>query len=606
MSTPFFYSYKFIKSRMFDHNLIQRIQQANDIVEIISEHVSLHKKGKELVSLCPFHDDHSPSMYVSPVKQIFKCFACGAGGDVFKFVQMRENLSFTQAVERLGERAGIEVKNNFSRNKASKREQGDDVDPNRIAGANKWAKDLFVENLQNAEVGKAAREYTAQRQINQESIDKWMIGLASVDNDLVGRAIEQKGPLDILKKAGLVTAGQTDKFVNRLMFPIADVSGRIIGFGGRTLDGSGAKYINSPATVLFDKSNSVYGLFQARHEIVKQDVVVVVEGYTDCIMAHQAGCCNVVATLGTSFTEGHVRQLKRFARKIVLLFDSDLAGQKAADRAVDICLNQRVDIKVASIGEGKDPCDFIVARGREGFLQLMADAEDAFEFKWKRLKESMAKDDTVSAKSEAIENYLSSAAKAVASGNVSAIEKGVIVNKLAGVVGLGAGELNSELNRLLGRLKKSESYAVKNSFVRKDESFEGLAKSSQREIVEVLLNEPSLISVVESKLSLQDFDVESFRIIMEKILQLSEQNGDIDVSQILSRIESIEMGSLVVDLADKGCRKGNYSARLNAAVEVLADIRAASRDQGLSGAKTEDVLRSFSKKKSDRRNIGLV
>ena len=323
-------------------------------------------------------------------------------------------------------------------------------------------------------------------------------------------------------------------------------------------------------------------------------------------MAHQAGCCNVVATLGTSFTEGHVRQLKRFARKIVLLFDSDLAGQKAADRAVDICLNQRVDIKVASVGEGKDPCDFIIARGREGFLQLMADAEDAFEFKWKRLKESMAKDDTVSAKSEAIENYLSSAAKAVASGNVSAIEKGVIVNKLAGVVGLGAGELNSELNRLLGRLKKSESYAVKNSFVRKDESFEGLAKSSQREIVEVLLNEPSLISVVESKLSLQDFDVESFRIIMEKILQLSEQNGDIDVSQILSRIESIEMGSLVVDLADKGCRKGNYSARLNAAVEVLADIRAASRDQGLSGAKTEDVLRSFSKKKSDRRNIGLV
>ena len=169
-----------------------------------------------------------------------------------------------------------------------------------------------------------------------------------------------------------------DKFVNRLMFPIADASGRIIGFGGRTLDGTGAKYVNSPTTALFDKSNCLYGLNNARDQINSSETAVVVEGYTDCIMPHQFGCTNVIATLGTSFTTGHARILKRHAKKIVLIFDSDTAGLEAANRALEICLAQKIDIKIASVPQGKDPCDFVLAAGKEAFEKLIDDCRRCF------------------------------------------------------------------------------------------------------------------------------------------------------------------------------------------------------------------------------------
>ncbi len=178
-------------------------------------------------------------------------------------------------------------------------------------------------------------------------------------------------PLKLLEQAGLLVGQNTDKFVNRLMFTITDVTGRVIGFGGRTLDGTGAKYVNSPTTVLFDKSNTLYGLEQARHEIVSTGTAVVVEGYTDCIMPHQFGCKNVVATLGTSFTTGHGRILRRYAKKVILIYDNDVAGIEAANRALDVCLSQKIDIKIASIPEGKDPCDFILAAGKEAFERLI-------------------------------------------------------------------------------------------------------------------------------------------------------------------------------------------------------------------------------------------
>jgi DNA primase len=366
---------------MFDNSIVLQVQQANDIVDVISEHVSLKKKGREMVGLCPFHDDHKPSMNVNPVKQIFKCFACGAGGDVFKFIQMRESLTFPQAIERLAERANIQIKPR-QKTKRAPSEEGqqsepiENVDPNRLAKANSWAAKYFQHNLKDGKLGKFARDYLAGRQISPESIEKWQLGLAIDSPDgLINEAKAKKAPLKLLAQAGLITAQNQDKFVNRLMFTITDVTGRVIGFGGRTLDNNGAKYINSPTTVLFDKSNSLYGLEQARHEIVTTGTAVVVEGYTDCIMAHQFGCGNVVATLGTSLTAGHGRILRRFAKKVVLVFDSDVAGIEAANRALDVCLAQRIDIKLAFVSEGKDPCDFLlVARslspGRLTFLSL--------------------------------------------------------------------------------------------------------------------------------------------------------------------------------------------------------------------------------------------
>ena len=377
----------------FNASIVSQIQQANDIVDLISEHVSLTKKGREMVALCPFHEDHRPSMYVSPAKQIFKCFACGAGGDVFKFVQMRENLTFPQAVERLAERVGIKLEERRPRTQSRDEDPG--IDPNTLAKVNEWAAKVFEANLQDESKGVEARAYIAERKIDPEIAKKWRLGLAASDNDILNLAKAKKASLQLLSAAGLLTGGGThlaDKFAKRLMFTITDVSGRVIAFGGRTLDGEGAKYINSPTTPLFDKSNCLYGLEHARRDIVSSGVAVVVEGYTDCMMAHQFGCRNVVATLGTSFTAGHARMLRRYANRAVLIYDSDVAGVEAANRAMEVCLSQRVDIKIASVPQGKDPCDFLLAAGREAFEKLISEALDVFEFKWGRLSESLSAD----------------------------------------------------------------------------------------------------------------------------------------------------------------------------------------------------------------------
>ncbi|GAG51960.1 unnamed protein product, partial [marine sediment metagenome] len=231
-------------------------------------------------------------MNVSSVKQIFKCFACGAGGDVFKFVQMRENLTFPQAIQRLAERAGIKLKpTRRAKDKGQTQEPSEDIDPNKLAKVNAWAAKYFQQNLHDEKKGKQTRDYIAQRQITSQSVKEYQLGLAiDSPDDLLRTAKAKKIPTKLLEQAGLITAQHQDKFINRLMFSITDVTGRVIGFGGRTLDETGAKYINSPTTPLFDKSNSLYGLEQARHQIVSTGTAVVVEGYTDCIMAHQFGC----------------------------------------------------------------------------------------------------------------------------------------------------------------------------------------------------------------------------------------------------------------------------------------------------------------------------
>ena len=444
---------------VFDQTIIYQVQQANDIVDVISEHVGLKKKGREMVGLCSFHDDHRPSMYVNSTKQIFKCFACGAGGSVFTFVQMRENLTFPQAIQRLAERAGIKLKP--ARTAKDKSQQSADVNPNELAKVNAWATKYFQQNLHDQKKGEHTRDYIAERKITPESIKKWQLGLAVSQNDLLRAAKAKNIPGKLLQHAGLVvtqTGSLGDKFVNRLMFPITDVTGRVIGFGGRTLDETGAKYINSPATALFDKSNALYGLQHARLQIASTGVAVVVEGYTDCIMAHQFGCSNVVASLGTSFTAGQARILRRYAKKVVLIFDSDTAGIEAANRAMEVCVSQRIDIKLASVPQAKDPCDFLLSAGKQRFEQLVAEAVGVFQFKWNRLIESFSTGDTFVDHKAAVQEFLQAIATAVWAGNVSAIDRGLIVNRLSKIIGTGTKEINAELGRRIARVAKTASY----------------------------------------------------------------------------------------------------------------------------------------------------
>jgi DNA primase len=575
---------------MYDYAAINRVQQANDIVDVVGEHVSLKKKGRELVGLCPFHEDHKPSMNVNPVKQIFKCFACGAGGDVLKFVQMREGLTFPQAVERLAERAGIQLKP-VRRAAPQTPGQPDDIDPNLLARANKWAAQFFQQCLSDPEKGQHAREYLAGRGISQESIAKWRLGLAPNASDaLAGKAAQQKIPTQLLQQAGLTTASNQDKFVNRLMFTITDVTGRVIAFGGRTLNDTGAKYINSPTTPLFDKSNTLFGLEQARHQIVATGTAIVVEGYTDVILPHQYGCTNVVATLGTSFTAGHGRILRRYAKKVVLLFDSDTAGMAAANRALEVCLSQHLDIKLAFVPQGKDPCDFVLAAGKEGFDQVIEQATDVLQYKWDRLHERLAADDTLASRKAAVEEFLQAVAIGFGSNNIPVLERGLIVNKLAKMIGLGEAEIRKELDRRI----KPASPPVRtdgraSGTLQTTDWGQGFYAYAQRDIIEVLLNEPGLYHSVGQSISQDLFDVPALAQVASILLDVVQSDEDFSLSRVLARAESVEIGERIVELQRVGEKKGNYHSRLTDALEALR------RRQGRPGdVRTNDAALSTS------------
>lgn len=597
---------------IFDYADITKVQQANDIVDVVSEHVSLKKNGREMVGLCPFHEDHKPSMNVSPTKQIFKCFACGAGGDVLKFVQMRESLTFPQAVERLAERAGIQLERVRSApgGQPQRPSAADDVDPNLLARLNGWAAEFFKRSLDDPQKGATARDYLAARQIAPQSIDKWRLGVGPNASDALAQAaVARKIPPQLLQKGGLTAANGQDRYVNRLMFPITDVTGRVIGFGGRTLGDTGAKYINSPATPLFDKSNTLYGLEQARHQIVSSGTAVVVEGYTDVIMAHQFGCTNVVATLGTSFTTGHGRILRRYAKRVVLVFDSDTAGMEAANRALEVCLSQKLDIKLGFVPEGKDPCEFLLAAGKEAFDRVVEQATDVLQFKWDRLTEAFKSDDSLAGRRAVLNELLQAVAIGLASSNLSPIDSGLIVNRLSKIIGLPAREINADLGRRMGRVARAgQSEADRSGGDRAIDWGQGLYAAAQREVLEVLINEPGLYGTREQEITESLFDVPVLRAAAGVLVETLKAGGDISLNAVLARTESVPVAECLVELQRIGQEKGNYHSRLGDALEVLSRRRdppgMAASSGGDGGALSVEAGRA-SLPRQNRHSLGM-
>ncbi|MHC4187521.1 MAG: DNA primase [Planctomycetota bacterium] len=593
----------------YDNTLIYQIQQANDIVDLVSEHVNLSRKGREMVGLCPFHDDHRPSMYVNSTKQIFKCFACGAGGDVFKFVQMRENLTFGQAIERLAQRAGIKLPTP-KRTKEQGERLIEDVDPNQLAKVNAWAVKHFQKNLFKTELGKSTLKYLQQRQISNEDVKQWQIGLAlESGNELVRASKSSKVPGELLKPAGLVVqqGGKLiDKFVKRLMFVITDVTGRVIGFGGRILEGEGAKYINSPTTPLFDKSTSLYGLQFARESISSKGLAVVVEGYTDCIMAHAKGCTNVVATLGTSFTNGHARLLRRYAKTVVLVFDGDIAGTEAANRAMEVCLSEHIDIKLATVPDGKDPCEFLVSFGKDAFEALVEGAEEVFEYKWNRLSEQFKADDTLRGRKQAMDEFLQTLSVTIQAYPKAVTDRGLIVNRLSSLLGLESKQINAELDRRLRRTPRPAIVHSENQKAAKVVTGSGLQVQAQREILEVLLNEPNLFERLEEKITIDFFDEPILRRAAEVVYSTLKEEPGAGPSQIMARVESLEAGSLLAELAQTGQEKGNFEKRFDEAAAVLLRQRKRSEIQAIEDK--DKYLKRLADEAEDenRHSLGMI
>lgn len=566
-----------VKMPVFNDRILEDIRNAprNSIEEVIAEHLRLDRKGKDYVGLCPFHSDTRPSMYVSPVKGIFKCFACGAGGDVFKFIQLREGLSFPQAVESLAKRAGIVLE--ISREPVKRTTTADGlmyVEPADVAAANEWAMKFWQDCYRGAG-GKSARDYVAKRRISEQMAAAWGLGFAPDSWDAFTTAARKQGFTDqMLIACGLVVMREDsgrvyDKFRNRLMFPIWDTGGRVIAFGGRTLGDDPAKYMNSPATSLFDKSRSLYGLDKARYEIVNQARAVVVEGYTDVMMCHQHGITNVVAALGTSFTQGHAVMLRRFAREIILVLDSDVAGQAASDRALEICLNENLEVRLAMVSEGKDPCEFLLSRGAEPMREILASAKDAITYKWEKFQTQFTEQTSIPQKKQAVKDFVETMAAAINSGAIDQLSKGLLIKRLSSLTGIESAQIQKAVVKAAER--KGYVRSEENRQVEKVVIGQNYIEKAQGEVLESLLNDPKLFPMVETRISLSFFTLPLLRQLAEKMLSIFESDIDFTIPVLLGRIEDPSLAAFVVEMVDEGEKKSNYARQLRQAIAVLEE-----------------------------------
>ncbi len=572
----------------FSEAFIEQIQQATSIVELVGQYVSLKKRGAEFVGLCPFHDDRNPSMYVSPGKQIFKCFACGAGGGVFQFVMMYDKLSFPEAVEALAQRAGIALP-------AEKVQRGPaGLSRAELAKATGFAQQWFAAQLQNA-AGREALEYARGRGISDEAIREFGLGYAPDAWEGLARAAATKGfAPQQLEAAGLVaprkTGGHYDRFRHRLMFPIRDVTGRVIAFGGRALSPEErAKYLNSPETALFDKSSNLYGLDLARKEIGSSDRAVVVEGYLDALIPYQHGVCNVVATLGTALTDRHVRLLARYAKEVVLVFDADVAGATAVERALEIFLAQQIHVRVATIPAGKDPCDFVLSDGPEAFARLIDDAPDALQYTWdKRFGEYQGYEGNPAAQREVLERFLTMIARSSAYGSIDEIRRGQLAQHIAHMLNVPLGKLQEQMHRL-GRRARAAAAGVSRT-----ESFAPRTETlAERQVLEVLLDDGELFDAAAEKIDPHEFTDPTYRRLAEIVWKYG-QDGNLSIESILNDPAVAEGAPLLTDLAAAGARRGNHAATLAGAVEsMLYRRRKQETRQLVSGPLDDDALREL-------------
>ena len=362
----------------YSEEVIEEVRTKNDIVDVISGYVRLQKKGSSYFGLCPFHNEKSPSFSVSREKQMYYCFGCGAGGNVFTFLMDYENFSFVEALKFLADRAGVVLPEmEYSKEAKARADR-----KTQLLEINKLAAQYFYVQLKS-EQGKTAHAYLTGRQLSEETIKAFGLGYSSKYSDDLFRYLRKRGYTeDLIRQAGLINTdeknGVYDKFWNRVMFPIMDVNNRVIGFGGRVMGDAKPKYLNSPETEIFDKSRNLYGLNRARTS--RKPYFLVCEGYMDVIALHQAGFTNAVASLGTALTTGHAALIKRYVQEVYLTYDSDEAGTRAALRAVPILKEAGITAKVIRMDPYKDPDEFIKNLGAEEFERRIGNARNGFMF----------------------------------------------------------------------------------------------------------------------------------------------------------------------------------------------------------------------------------
>lgn len=510
----------------YSDELIEEVRSRNDIVDVIGGYVRLQKKGSSYFGLCPFHNEKTGSFSVTPGKQMFYCFGCGAGGNVFTFLMKYENYTFGEAMQTLADRVGIEL----PKQELSEEQKREADERSRLLEINKEAAKYFYALLRNPR-GERAYQYFKNRQLSDETMQKFGLGYSDQYSDDLYRYLRKKGYDDeILKKSGLVTIdevrGGHDKFWNRAMFPIMDVHNRVIGFGGRVMGEGEPKYLNSPETRIFDKSRNLYGLNIARTS--RRNQLLLCEGYMDVISLHQAGFDNAVASLGTALTSGHANLLKRYTKEVYLTYDSDGAGVKAALRAIPILKEVGITTKVINMRPYKDPDEFIKALGADEYQKRIDEAENSFLFEIRILNEQYDMNDPASKTA-----FFNETAQKLL-GFSEELERNNYIQAVAEKYFVTVEELKKLVNNLAikGGIVKAPT-PLKNGINENKKKEDGM-KQSQKLLLTWLIEDTRLFKTIEGLITPEDFTEELYHRVAEKLFEQYKTEGAVNPAQIVS------------------------------------------------------------------------
>lgn len=582
----------------YPEDVVEEVRMKNDIVDVISGYVKLTKKGSNYFGLCPFHNEKSPSFSVAPAKQMYYCFGCGAGGNVITFVMEYENYSFSEALQLLADRAGVTLpKEEYSKEAKAQADMRA-----TLLEINKLAANYFYYQLGQPQ-GKIGYDYLRRRELSDETIRRFGLGFANKTSDDLYQYLKKKGYNDaILKETGLVTIeerGTHDKFWNRVMFPIMDINNRVIGFGGRVMGDGTPKYLNSPETKLFDKSRNLYGLNYARTS--REKYILICEGYMDVIAMHQAGFTNAVASLGTAFTTQHAALLKRYTTQVILTYDSDGAGIKAALRAIPILKEVGMSIKVLNMEPYKDPDEFMKNLGADAFRERIAQAKNSFMFEIDVIKKNYDMGDP-----EQKTGFYNEVAKKLLEFQ-DALERDNYLEAVSREHFINYQDLKQLVNRLGSRLDMTVKRPEREEAPeRKKKEKDDGSRRSQRLLLTWLIENPELFDKIEGIVSADDFREDLYHQVAVMVFE-GHARGEVNPAGILNHfINDEEQYKEVAALFNASLKESlDNEEQKKAFSETVIKVRKHSLDEASRNAKDITELQEIIKAQSALKDLNI-
>ena len=557
----------------YSDDIIEEVRQKNDIVDVVSQYVRLTRRGSTYFGLCPFHNEKTPSFSVTPGKQMYYCFGCGAGGNVYNFIMEYENYTFGEALKHLADRAGVELpKIEYSREVREKAEQRAE-----LLEINKQAAQYYYYQLRT-EGGKIGYQYLSGRGLSEETMRKFGLGYSDKFGGGLYKFLKSKGYSDErLRESGLFNVderhGMYDKFWNRVIFPIMDVNNRVIGFGGRVMGDGKPKYLNSPETKIFDKSRNLYGLNIAR--TTRKKYLILCEGYMDVISMHQAGFTNAVASLGTALTSGHASLLKRYTQEVLLLYDSDEAGIRAALRGIPILRDAGVNSRVVNLKPYKDPDEFIKNMGAEAFEERLGQASDSFMF-----RVSIAESEFPMDEPQGQNRFFERCAELLLELK-DELERNLyieaIVKKYRGQYGVSVEDLRKRVNTLALKGTPAENRTQpKTSGGQNKKKKESASDQAQKLMLTWLVTYPGIFDKVAQYLNAEDFIVPLYKEVAQMLFRQREEEGQVNPAKLLNSFTDSEEQREVASLFNATIHLETQQEQDRAFADTLLRIKAES------------------------------